>query len=58
MLPVYSFSLQNTHYGNISYDFSTFFTLIAPHVRDHLWHCLKLDSAKGGLGIGILLYIS
>ena len=43
--------------------FSSFSTSSVPLIRDHLWDCQKwslrplLDSPKGGLNIGILLYI-
>ena len=55
--------LLETSFEMFKLCFSSFSTPSVPLIRDHLWDCPKvvlkplLDSPKGGLNIGILLYL-
>ena len=56
--------LLKTLFAKFKLFFSSFSTPSVPLIRDHLWDCPKwslrplLDSPKGGLNIGILLYLN
>ena len=56
--------LLKTLFARFKLLFSTFSMLSVPLIRDHLWECVQkwslrplLDCPKGGLNIGILLYL-
>ena len=48
--------LFKTLFAKFELFFSSFSKPSVRLIRDHLWDCPKVDSSKGGLNIGILLY--